>query len=155
MERQTTVLTKEQASKQQKWYIVDASDKPLGRLASEIAKILMGKNKPSYTPNVACGDNVIVINCEKVHLSGNNKLKQKTYYNVSGYTGGMRKRTAKVMLADYPEEMFERVVKGMLPKGRLGRKINKQLKVFKGSEHNMQAQQPEPIELVSKVSEAN
>ena len=100
MERQTTLLKKEETSNR-KCYLVDATDKPLGRLATQIARILIGKNKPSYTPNVDCGDQVIVVNCEKVHLSGNNKLNQKTYYNVSGYTGGMRKRTAKVMLQNY------------------------------------------------------
>ncbi len=154
MEHQTSVLTKEQTcASSKKWYVVDAADKPLGRLASEVAKILMGKNKPTYTPNVDCGDFVIVVNCEKVHLSGNNKLTQKTYYNVSGYTGGMRKRTAKVMLKDYPEEMFTRVIHGMLPKGRLGRKMIKKLFVYKGSEHKQQAQNPEVIELVAKVEE--
>lgn len=153
MQRQTTLLKKEETLNK-KWYLIDATNKPLGRLASEIAKVLSGKNKPTYTPNNDCGDNVIVINCEKVHLSGNNKLKQKTYYNVSGYTGGMRKRTAKVMLESYPEEMFRRVVKGMLPKGRLGRKLNKKLFVYKGAEHKHIAQQPVSIELVKAVKEA-
>ena len=152
MERQTTLLKKEETSNR-KCYLVDATDKPLGRLATQIARILIGKNKPSYTPNVDCGDQVIVVNCEKVHLSGNNKLNQKTYYNVSGYTGGMRKRTAKVMLQNYPEEMFKRVIKGMLPKGRLGRKMIKKLYVYKGSEHKIQGLQPETVELVEKVKE--
>lgn len=152
MQRQTTLLKKEE-NKNSKWYLVDATEKPLGRLASEIAKILMGKNKPTYTPNVDCGDHVVVVNCEKVHLSGNRKLIEKNYYNVSGYTAGIRKRSAKVMLEQYPEEMFTRVVKGMLPKGTLGRKMLKKLVVYKGSEHKNQGQNPEPIELVEKVKE--
>ena len=129
-----------------KWYVIDAAGKPLGRLASEVAIILMGKNKPIYTPNVDCGDYVIIINAEKVSLIGD-KIHNKKYYNVSGYTGGLRTRTAGEMLARYPEEMVERSVWGMLPKGRLGRQIYKKLFVYKGSEHKHEAQQPEVLEL--------
>lgn len=144
MQRQTTLVNKENVTR--KWYVIDAANKPLGRLASEVAVVLLGKDKPSYTPNVDCGDYVIVINASKVSLSGN-KLKQKTYYNVSGYAGGMRKRSAEVMLNNYPVEMLERSIKGMLPKGRLGRQIGKKLFVYAGAEHKHEAQQPVVKEL--------
>ena len=129
------------------WYVIDAEGETLGRLASKAANILRGKHKPTYTPNVDCGDYVIVINASKVSLSGNNKLKQKFYYNVSGYAGGLRKRSAAVMLKDYPEEMLERSIRGMLPKGRLGRQIGKKLFVYAGAEHKHEAQQPVVKEL--------
>ncbi|MCI5631344.1 MAG: 50S ribosomal protein L13 [Bacilli bacterium] len=145
MQRQTTIAKKENITR--KWYVVDAANKPLGRLASEVAVVLLGKDKPTYTPNVDCGDYVIVINASKVSLSGNNKLKQKFYYNVSGYAGGLRKRSAAVMLKDYPEEMLERSIRGMLPKGRLGRQIGKKLFVYAGAEHKHEAQQPVVKEL--------
>lgn len=144
MQRQTTIAKPNELTR--KWYVIDAAGKPLGRLASEVAIILMGKNKPIYTPNVDCGDYVIIINAEKVSLSGD-KIHNKKYYNVSGYTGGLRTRTAGEMLARYPEEMVERSVWGMLPKGRLGRQIYKKLFVYKGSEHKHEAQQPEVLEL--------
>lgn len=143
MNRQTTNLKKEEITR--KWYIVDATDKPLGRLASEIAVILMGKEKPSYTPNQDCGDYVIVINAAKVSVSGNNKLTNKKYYNVSGYNGGMRVRTLKEMLENYPVELMERVVWGMLPKGRLGRQIYKKLFVYADENHKQTAQNPTPL----------
>lgn len=145
MQRQTTIAKSSEIVR--KWYVVDATDKPLGRLASEIAKILMGKNKPIYTPNVDCGDYVIVINCEKVALNGNNKLTNKKYYNVSLFPGGLRTRTAEEMIAKYPEEMMERSVWGMLPKGKLGRQIAKKLFAVKGSEHKYAAQKPEALEI--------
>ncbi len=145
MQRQTTIVKKQDITR--KWYVVDAANKPLGRLASEIAVVLLGKDKPSYTPNVDCGDCVIVINASQVSMSGNNKLKQKTYYNVSGYAGGMRKRSAGVMLKDYPVELLERSIKGMLPKGRLGRQIGKKLFVYAGADHKHEAQQPVVKEL--------
>ena len=129
-----------------KWYLIDATDCTLGRLAAFTANILRGKNKPTWTPNVDCGDYVIVINCEKVSLSGN-KLETKKYYNVSGYDGGLRTRTAKVMVEKYPEEMFKRCVHGMVPKGRLGRQIEKKLFVYSGSDHKHEAQKPEVLEL--------
>lgn len=144
MQRQTTIAKQENITR--KWYVVDAADKPLGRLASEVAAILMGKNKPTYTPNVDCGDYVIIINASKVKLSGD-KVHNKFYYNVSGYTGGLRKRSAGVMLQDYPCEMVERSVWGMLPKGTLGRKIYKKLFVYADAEHKHEAQQPEVKEL--------
>lgn len=144
MQRQTTIAKPNELTR--KWYVVDATNKPLGRLASEVAVILMGKNKPIYTPNVDCGDYVIIINAEKVALSGN-KVHNKNYYNVSGYTGGLRVRSAGDMLNHYPEEMVERSVWGMLPKGRLGRAIYKKLFVYKGADHKHEAQQPEVLEL--------
>lgn len=144
MQRQTTIAKQENITR--KWYVVDAADKPLGRLASEVAVILMGKNKPTYTPNVDCGDYVIIINASKVKLSGD-KVHNKFYYNASGYTGGLRKRSAGVMLQDYPCEMVERSVWGMLPKGTLGRKIYKKLFVYADAEHKHEAQQPEVKEL--------
>lgn len=141
----TTSLKKEEITR--KWYIVDATDKPLGRLASEIAVYLMGKEKPSWTPNQDCGDYIIVINCEKVSVSGTHKPLNKKYYNVSGYNGGMRIRTLKDMLEKYPEELFERVVWGMLPKGRLGRQMYKKLFVYKGEDGKTRhvAQKPEEL----------
>lgn len=126
------------------WYVIDAEGQTLGRLASKVATVLRGKHKAIYTPNVDCGDYVIIINTSKVKLTGN-KLEQKMYYNHSGYTGGLRERNAKVMLEKYPEEMVERAVKGMLPHNRLGRKMYKKLFVYAGSEHNQQAQQPKEL----------
>ncbi len=123
------------------WYVIDAEGKSLGRVATEVGKLLRGKHKPTYTPHVDCGDYVIVLNASKVVLTGN-KLKDKIYYNHSGYTGGLRERTAEVMLENYPVEMMERAVKGMLPKGRLGRQMYKKLFVYEGSEHPHTAQQP-------------
>jgi len=124
-----------------KWYVVDAEGQTLGRLATKVATVLRGKHKPTYTPHVDCGDYVIVINAEKVNLTGN-KLNDKIYYNHSGYVGGLRQRTAKTMIEKYPEEMIERAVKGMLPKGRLGRQMNTKLFVYAGPEHKHQAQKP-------------
>ena len=128
------------------WYVIDAKDMPLGRVASKAAVMLRGKHKATYTPHVDCGDNIIIINAKEVVLTGN-KLEQKIYYNHSGYTGGLRKRTAKVMRENYPIEMVERAVKGMLPKGRLGRQMYKKLFVYEGSEHKQQAQKPVTIEI--------
>lgn len=143
--RQTTNLKKEEISR--KWYIIDATDKPLGRLASEIAVVLMGKNKPSYTPNQDCGDYVIVINASKVNVGNSNKLLNKKYYNVSGYNGGLRTRTLKEMIENYPVELVERVVWGMIPKGRLGRQIYKKLFVYADENHKHAAQKPVEMEL--------
>lgn len=116
------------------WYVIDAEGLPLGRLATKAAMILMGKTKPTYTPHVDCGDNVIIVNASKVVLTGN-KLNDKIYYDHSGYTGGLRERTAKVMKENYPVEMVERAIKGMLPKGRLGRQMYRKLFVYEGAEH--------------------
>ncbi len=123
------------------WYVIDAEGKSLGRVATEVAKLLRGKHKPTYTPHIDCGDFVIIVNASKVNLTGN-KLKDKIYYNHSGYTGGLRERTAEVMLENYPVEMVERAVKGMLPKGRLGRQMFKKLFVYEGAEHPHTAQKP-------------
>ncbi len=123
------------------WYVIDAEGISLGRVASKAASILRGKHKVTYTPSVDCGDYVIIINAEKVKLTGN-KLEDKMYYNHSGYPGGLRERNAKVMLQKYPEEMMERAVKGMLPHGRLGRAMGKKLFVYQGSEHKHEAQKP-------------
>lgn len=128
------------------WYVIDAEGISLGRLAAKVSNVLQGKHKPTYTPHVDCGDNVIVINAEKVNLTGN-KLNDKIYYNHSGYTGGLRERTAKEMIEKYPVEMIERAVKGMLPKTRLGRQMYKKLFVYAGSEHPHAAQQPEVMEV--------
>ena len=143
MQRQTTIAKPSEIVR--KWYVIDATDVPLGRLASLVAVKLMGKDKPIYTPNVDCGDYVIIINAEKVALNGNNKKQNKKYYNVSGYNGGLRTRTAGEMLEKYPEEMVERSVWGMLPKGPLGRAIYKKLFVYKGPEHKHEAQKPEVL----------
>ena len=131
---------------ERKWYVIDAKGKPLGRVASKAAVMLKGKHKATYTPHVDCGDNIIIINAKEVVLTGN-KLNDKIYYNHSGYTGGLRKRTAKEMIENYPVEMVERAVKGMLPKGRLGRQMYKKLFVYEGSEHKHQAQKPISIDL--------
>ncbi|MDD2304097.1 MAG: 50S ribosomal protein L13 [Prolixibacteraceae bacterium] len=128
------------------WVLVDATDVVLGRLASKVAKILRGKNKPSFTPHVDCGDNVIVINAEKVRLTGN-KLNDKIYLSYSGYPGGQRKQTPAELMSKYPERLVEKAVKGMLPKNRLGSKIYGNLKVYVGSEHKQEAQSPRLIDL--------
>lgn len=128
------------------WYVIDAEGQTLGRVATKAAHVLRGKHKPTYTPHVDCGDNVIIINCEKVVLTGK-KLEDKKYYNHSGYPGGLRERNAKTMIEKYPEEMMERAVKGMLPHNRLGRAMGKKLHVYKGSEHKQQAQKPIALEI--------
>ena len=124
-----------------KWYVIDATDVTLGRLASQVATVLRGKNKPTFTPHVDCGDYVIITNASKVKLTGN-KLNDKMYYNHSRYAGGLRERTAGEMIDKYPVEMVERAVKGMLPKGPLGRKMIKKLFVYAGPEHEQLAQKP-------------
>ncbi len=126
------------------WWVVDAEGENLGRLATKVATVLRGKHKPTYTPHIDGGDNVIVINASKINLTGN-KLDDKIYYNHSGYTGGLRERTARTMREDYPVEMIERAVKGMLPKGRLGRQMYKKLFVYAGSEHPHMAQKPKEM----------
>ena len=129
------------------WYVIDANGKSLGRVATLAAHILRGKNKATYTPHIDCGDNVIIINASKVKMTGKNKLENKKYYNVSQYLGGLRTRSAKTMLTDYPEELIERVVWGMIPKGPLGRKQIKHLFVYAGNEHPHAAQNPEVLEV--------
>ena len=128
------------------WYVIDAEGQTLGRLATKVAHVLRGKHKPTYTPHVDCGDFVIVVNASKVNLTGN-KWNDKIYYNHSGYTGGLRESSARVMKEKYPEEMIERAVKGMLPKGRLGRQMYKKLFVYAGSEHPHMAQKPVEMKL--------
>lgn len=129
-----------------KWYLIDAEGKTLGSVATKAAHILRGKHKVTYTPHINCGDAVIIINASKVKLTGD-KLNKKIYYNHSGFPGGLRERTAKEMIERYPEEMIERAVKGMLPKGRLGRQMYKKLFVYAGPEHKHEAQKPTVIEL--------
>src|SRR5574344_1579781 len=126
---------------QRNWYVIDAEGQNLGRVASKVATILKGKHKPTFTPHIDCGDYVIVLNASKVNLTGN-KLDGKIYYNHSGYTGGLRERTAREMLENYPTEMIERAVKGMLPKTRLGRQMYKKLFVYEGENHQQAAQKP-------------
>ena len=128
------------------WYVIDAEGQTLGRLATQVANILRGKNKATYTPHVDGGDYVIITNASKVKLTGN-KLNGKIYYNHSRYTGGLRERTAGEMLEKYPVEMVERAVKGMLPKGRLGRQMYKKLFVYSGAEHPHSAQKPSALKL--------
>ncbi|MBQ9388167.1 MAG: 50S ribosomal protein L13 [Lachnospiraceae bacterium] len=129
---------------ERKWYVVDAEGQTLGRLASEVAKILRGKNKPVFTPHVDTGDYVIVVNAAKVQVSGK-KLDQKIYYRHSEYVGGMKETTLREMLAKKPERVVELAVKGMLPKGALGNQIYSKLHVYAGPEHEQQAQKPETL----------
>ena len=131
---------------QRDWYVIDAEGQTLGRLASKVANVLRGKHKPTYTPHVDGGDYVIVVNAGKVVLTGN-KLNDKIYYNHSRYTGGLRERTAKEMVEKYPVEMIERAVKGMLPKGRLGRQMYRKLFVYAEGDHPHSAQKPSVLEV--------
>lgn len=127
-----------------KWYVVDATDMTLGRLASEVAKVLRGKNKPIFTPHIDCGDNVIVINAEKIKVTGK-KMDQKVYYHHSDYVGGLKEATLREKLAKKPEQVIELAVKGMLPKGPLGRQMFTKLHVYAGPEHKHEAQKPEVL----------
>ena len=127
-----------------KWYVVDATDMTLGRLASEVAKVLRGKNKPIFTPHIDCGDNVIVINAEKINVTGK-KMDQKVYYHHSDYVGGLKEATLREKLAKKPEQVIELAVKGMLPKGPLGRQMFTKLHVYAGPEHKHEAQKPEVL----------
>lgn len=128
------------------WYVVDAEGQTLGRLASRVAPILTGKNKPIYTPHLDCGDFVIIVNAEKVRVTGR-KLDQKHYYHHSGYPGGMRSISLRDQLARHPERVLQAAIRGMLPKTKLGRQMIKKLKVYAGDEHPHQAQEPKPLEL--------
>lgn len=125
-----------------KWYIIDAANKPLGRVATEAAKLLRGKHKPTFTPNIDVGDHVIILNCNQVILTGN-KLNQKVYRHHSGYVGGMKETSAKIMLENNPEKAMMLAVKGMLPHTKLGAAQLKKLRVYAGSEHENMAQKPE------------
>ena len=129
---------------ERKWYVVDAEGQTLGRLAAEVAKVLRGKNKPEFTPHIDTGDNVIVINAEKIKVTGK-KLDQKVYYHHSDYVGGMKETTLREMMTKKPEQVIELAVKGMLPKGPLGRTMIKKLHVYAGAEHAHQAQKPEVL----------
>ncbi len=139
-----TYWTKEE-DVERKWFVVDAEEQTLGRLASQVATVLRGKHKPVYNPSVDTGDYVIVINAEKIHTTGQ-RLDQKKYYSHSGYPGGLRERTLREELEKHPDRVITRAVKGMLPKNVLGRKMLRKLKVYAGPEHPHQAQQPEPLE---------
>ena len=141
----TTFIAKA-AEVERKWYVVDATDKTLGRLASEVAKVLRGKNKAIYTPNVDTGDYVIITNADKIKVTGK-KLEQKVYYRHSDYVGGMKETTLKEMLNKKPERVIELAVKGMLPKGPLGRSMMTKLHVYAGPEHDHAAQKPEVLEI--------
>ena len=129
---------------ERKWHVVDAEGQTLGRLSSEIAKVLRGKNKPVFTPHIDTGDYVIVVNAEKIKVTGK-KMDQKIYYNHSDYVGGMKETTLKEMMDKKPERVIELAVKGMLPKGPLGRSMIKKLHVYAGPEHNHAAQKPEVL----------
>ncbi|HET7578396.1 MAG TPA: 50S ribosomal protein L13 [Bacillales bacterium] len=131
---------------ERKWYVVDAEGQTLGRLASEVATLLRGKHKPIYTPHVDTGDHVIIINAEKIHLTGK-KLTDKKYYHHSGYPGGLKEKSALEMRTTRPQKMLELTIKGMLPHNSLGRQMAKKLHVYAGGEHNHQAQKPEAYEL--------
>ena len=134
------------ATIERKWYVVDAADQTLGRLASQVASVLRGKNKPTYTPSMDTGDYVIVVNADKIKVTGK-KLDQKIYYRHSDYVGGMKETTLKELLAKKPEDVITFAVKGMLPKGPLGRQMIKKLHVYAGPEHNHAAQKPEVLEI--------
>ena len=129
---------------ERKWYVVDATGYTLGRLASEVAKVLRGKNKPTYTPSMDTGDYVIVVNAEKITVTGK-KLDDKVYYNHSGWVGGLKETTLREMLAKHPERVIEHAVKGMLPKGPLGRDMSTKLHVYVGPDHKHAAQKPEAL----------
>jgi large subunit ribosomal protein L13 len=146
MQRQTTMA--KPAEVKRAWYLVDATDISLGRLASQVAQILMGKNKPIYTPNEDAGDFVVIINASKVKMTGKDGGEhKKNYYNVSEYNGGLRTRSAGVMKREFPVELIERAVWGMLPKGPLGRQMMKKLFVYKDEKHEQEAQKPVKLEL--------
>ena len=131
---------------ERKWYVVDATDMTLGRLASEVAKVLRGKNKPIFTPHIDTGDYVVVVNADKIKVTGK-KMDQKVYYHHSDYVGGMKEQTLKEKMAKKPEDVIYLAVKGMLPKGPLGRQMIKKLYVYAGPEHKQQAQKPEVLEI--------
>ena len=131
---------------QREWYLVDAKDKTLGRLASEVAKVLIGKHKPIYTPYVDTGDYVVIINADKVSLTGD-KWEKKTYYHYTGYPGGIKSAAAKKMLQEKPERILELAVKRMLPKSKLGSAMYKKLKVYTSSDHPHSAQNPKPLDI--------
>ena len=139
-------ISAKKGSVEKNWWILDADSRVLGRVASEVAKIIRGKHKPSFTPHIDCGDNVIVINAEKIRMTGD-KMNSKEYVSHSGYPGGQKRLSPKQMLAKKPERIFEFAVKGMLPKNRLGRQLFKNLYVYVGDQHPHEAQNPKVLEL--------
>ena len=141
-----TTYTAKSNEIERKWYIIDASGKPLGRIAAEAAKLLRGKHKPTFTPNVDTGDHVIILNCKDVILTGK-KLDQKIYRQHTGYIGNMKETSARNMLANKPERAMMLAIKGMLPKNRLGRQMITKVRIYEGSEHENQAQKPEVWEV--------
>ncbi|MFV0344960.1 MAG: 50S ribosomal protein L13 [Bacteroidales bacterium] len=141
-----STVSANKATVQKEWVQIDATDVPLGRLASHVANILRGKHKPNFTPHVDCGDYVIITNCEKVKLTGS-KVTDKKYIRHTGYPGGQRVQTASDILAKYPERLIEKAVKGMLPKNKLSRQVIKKLHVYVGTEHKHEAQTPKVIEI--------
>ncbi len=154
MQKQTTLVTQESAAnKGKKWFIVDATDKPLGRLASEVAVVLMGKNKVDYTPSVDCGDYVIVINAAKVRQTGDKLHTRKYFDNKRGSYMGLRTRTAKEMVEQFPVELVTRAIKGMIPHSSLGRKIALKLFVYADDKYEQTAQTPVKVELTAKYKE--
>jgi large subunit ribosomal protein L13 len=146
MQKVTKSLSVEEGRSGRKWFVVDASDQVLGRLAARVAHVLRGKHNPAFTPHVDCGDVVVVINADRIRLTGR-KLEQKTYYRHSGFPGGIYSRTAAEMMAATPEEVVRKAVVGMLPHNRLGRQLATKLKIYAGPEHPHVAQQPEPMAL--------
>jgi large subunit ribosomal protein L13 len=144
--QKSTLLTKEAGASQREWFVVDLEGQVLGRAATKIATVLRGKHKPTYTPHVDMGDFVVVVNADKVRLTGN-KMKNKLYRYHTSYPGGLRETPAEKLLGRHPEQLIRDAVWGMLPKGRLGRRIIKKLKVYAGPEHNQVAQTPRPLEL--------
>lgn len=139
-------ISAKKESVEKNWWIVDADSRVLGRVASEVAKIIRGKHKPSFTPHIDCGDNVIVINAEKIRMTGD-KMNSKEYISHSGYPGGQKRLSPKQVMAKKPERIFEYAVKGMLPKNRLGRQLFKNLHVYAGEQHPHEAQNPKVLEL--------
>jgi large subunit ribosomal protein L13 len=144
---QTYVPSGKNLEAQRRWFLIDAQGKTLGRLATNAATLLMGKNKPSYTPFLDVGDHVVIINAEKVVLTGN-KLNTKLYRHHTGWPGGLKETSAAKLMQRYPERILESAIRGMLPKNKLGRKMGKKLKVYTGTDHPHQAQQPTPFEIV-------
>jgi large subunit ribosomal protein L13 len=140
-----TYVTKEEDI-QREWHVVDATGQTLGRLATQVARLLRGKHKPAYSPSVDTGDYVIVVNAERIRVTGR-KLDQKIYYRYTGYPGGLRQITLRNLLRRHPTRVIEHAVRGMLPKNRLGRRMFKKLKVYAGPDHPHEAQQPQPLEL--------
>lgn len=143
---QTYIPSGKNLEQDRKWYVIDADGKTVGRLATEAARVLMGKNKPSYTPFIDVGDHVVVINAEKVVFTGN-KWQDKVYRHHTGYPGGLREVTAQKQLQKHPERILESAIRGMLPKTKMGRKMGKKLKVYSGADHPHKAQQPEALEI--------